>query len=201
MRLARRLGQVIGGVGLCALLVASDCQFRFGPPPDCWEGLRVGEIVELELLEPYTRETRYAWIDHLDPARVGLPTCSGRDGLVPGTYRFRVSSASNLGERCIMYAVVPLTPLIDVDVNPETRPTGGVVSVQGLYRGAYWQMQALRDPDQGLDPFGEEAIAGQRPPLVAQRYIWGDFRCFDQWAAEIRHADADAGAAATDGGS
>lgn len=197
-----RIGQILGVGVLACLLVASDCG-RLGPVEDCWDGLRVGDLVELELVEPYTRDTPYTWIEYLDPDRWsgGAPSCGGIDGLGPGRYVWRVAGRQSDGATaCAYYWVTPLHPLGDVDFAGVVRPLpGGLVSATVPHCGGYWKLGALREPDQGRDAFGEEATPGRRPPLVVQRTISGDCGvCFDQWVAEIRHVDLDAGS--PDGG-
>lgn len=170
---------------------------------DCYRGLAVGAVVELELLEVYERGGAYVFWDMSLPD--SYPSCNGVDGLQVGDrIRFElVNRGAASGECSTYWGDLRSTP---TGVSPLPQPQNGsglVVGSQNRYNGmecseGYWQMLAFRHLSLDDDPFGEAPQPGQLPPLVVRREIAG-CGCLDRWVGVIRRIEAtDAGAEATD---
>lgn len=168
---------------------------------DCYRGLALDQIVEVELVEANRVDGPYAYWALGDPA--GVPSCDGVDGLTPGTrIRFRLTAPSVDG--CRSYSGVPVDPVPGVTLRAQ--PGGGigrgyVVASQNDYDTAtcsdtWWRFFAVRHVSLDDDPFGESLTPGILPPVLVKREINGC--CLDWWVGVIRHVETpDAG---SDGG-
>lgn len=188
-------------VGLCflatsALLLSGACRPTFLPSDDCYRGLGVGEIVELDLIERYTRTGRFLYWDMgLDRA----VSCDGADGLGPGVrLRIRLVNRGTAEDECFSYwgELVDTLPGVSARPQPLNGP-GVLLGTANGYESAscpstFWRLFAIRHPDLDDDPFDEPADPGRWPPVILRREINGC--CLDEFVATIRHDEpSDAG--------
>jgi len=193
----------LGLVSILGGLLGLGCRPLFSIS-DCYRGLGVGQVVEVELIEENRRDGPYAYWEQGD--RGAYPSCDGVDGLGPGTrLRFQLVSTGAGSSDCLSYQGIPLEPLSGVDAVGQ-QPRGGagrgqVVSSDNRYSGpgcadARWRFFAVRHISLDDDPFGEVLTPGVLPPVLIKREINGC--CIDWWVGVVRHVEpTDAG---VDGG-
>lgn len=153
---------------------------------DCYQGMALGQVVEVELIETHSRAGRYLYWDR---GVAGIP-CEGEDGLGPGSrLRFRLSDHGTQGG-CWTYWGELLTPVTGVSLLTQSRSgAGAVVGSQNRFESptcasTFWRFYALRHPSLDDTPLDEPADPGRFPPVVVLREINGC--CVDQWSAAIR---------------
>jgi len=192
-------GRVVGVAGssmLAAALGSTSCVFtEIG---DCYPGLQLGDRVEIELVDQYLEGGPYLWSSAGEVGGVG--SCERRDGLGAGERLPFIVDGRNGGFECWSYGVLPLRPVWDLDFSEVRIGAGAFLNVQVAVESGYWQLVVLRDARRESDPFGEEAVPGQLPPVVVRRTIsdLSTMACSDAWVAEIRRLgppSADAGTA------
>lgn len=161
-----------------ALVTATACERR----NECWDGLAVGLLVDVALIDRYGPDSPYlGWVD----VSSGRPSCRAHDGLDVGT-TVRLAIESRIDGDCAQYLGRPLSGVTGIDFSGELRPIG-VLSCQ-VNSGGYWRFAALRDRTH-LDssPFGERVVAGAYPPLrVIRWHALPTGECFDEWVGELR---------------
>ncbi len=186
----KRLGRAILFLTpLAALLLAASCRWG-GPLEDCWDGLRVGSVVRVRLIEPYVEGGRFAWVEHAD---LTVPSCSARDALAPGEFTFTVDRrvAEGTGILCGEYVALPSPDVGVTFTSEEARfsAEGGVFSSVGPIDCGQWQFIVRRSSSHDRNPFGELAVEGAEPPVFVERAVAsvcaGVPTCGDYWVAEV----------------
>lgn len=174
--------------GALALLIAACLPGCRTEIENCYPGLAIGDVLEVELLARYDADTEYRWIPSLGDT-VGLPSCAGIDGWSgASTHQLTVSQRSGaLG--CWSYGGVPTVLPLDVSSEGSAAPGGGLYMAQLPYgETGYWQVIVLPTDIDDLHPLGDEAVRGSAPPVVVRRTISNlrDWACMDIWAGEVR---------------
>ena len=154
---------------------------------DCWNGLGLGEHIELQIVDVYVEGGPYTWSAYVDP---GWPGCAGRDGLMVGS-QIEMELVSSVGVTgCREYIARPLTGVTGVDFSGVLSGGGGgaVVSSSTGYCGGFWEIQGIRLAQEGRNPLGESAMTGRLPPVIVQRTMTGTCgaSCVDYWVGEVR---------------
>jgi hypothetical protein len=189
------------GLSLLAALtlvpLEAACRPVWGAPQECYDGFVEGEIVEIDLVEPYTPDGPYRWWRQGDWSP---ESCGGIDGLQSGvTMRVRVGPgvATDVNP-CVTHRAEPIDTVRNVrfeGARGEGQPSvlGVSTSASGICGDSYWQLYIRRHPSLDDDPFGEPLVAGEYPPLRIRRWIDG-CGCSDEWVGVIRHiTPSDAG--------
>ena len=188
----------LGGVALLSLGFA-DFAPSCGGPRECWEGLRLGMLVDLALVDDYVEGGPYlGWVD----ISSGRPSCVGIDGLRVGTVvRFRLEETMSVGE-CVNYVGRPLSGVTGIDLSGDLR-TGSIIGCQAPQAAGWWRLAAGRRPTPDGAPLGETARPGSYPPVWVFRWLSDSTgECFDEWVGELRAVPdpADGLSTAMDGG-
>ena len=185
------MGVAIVIVACLASLPNTACNpFTRGGSDECWEGIVEGQVVEIELVEPYLQDGPYRW------AGIGGPrpsSCAGVDGLHTGDrVRFRVGPGYGTDANPFTtHCGIPIDTVMNVDFTNARGEGGGAVLGTQAQADSFWQFYARRvQGEQDRDPFGELPVHGEYPPVRINRWIDG-CGCQDDWVGVIRHVVPD----------
>ena len=197
MRQASRRAAVT--VAALALPLLASCRLT---PPDCFDDVEVGQEYVVTLIEPWTADGRFEFIE--SPGNVAI-SCGDVDTIGPGEIRLRVVERFQRrgynGVSCESYIVEPTVPLgIDV-VGP---PARGPVATAGFF------VSTVLPSDDGCahrwwlsvsslhlrhDVLGVPAVDGELPPVIVRRQMdilgteCSRSACSELWVAEVRVAE------------